>query len=119
MVAVGGLLGSLWRFLITVVVSAVVLWIAQKIVLPDKEEQPFLSALLLALVWAVIDAVLNGVFSFLHLGLLGWIVTLVLWIWILKSWFDVDWWTAALISFVAWIISLLVGALWGIIRILI
>jgi len=118
MVTMGGLLGSLWRFLITIVVSAIVIWVAQKVVLPSRKEKQFVSAVALAFLWAIIDAVLDLIFSFLHLGVIGWLVTLVVWVWVLKSWFDIGWGAAALISFVAWIISLILGILWGIVSVL-
>ncbi|MDK2372237.1 MAG: hypothetical protein QI197_02545 [Candidatus Korarchaeota archaeon] len=109
MVSMTGIFGSLVRFLVTLVVSAVVLWLAQKIVLPEKKERSFLSALALAFVWSVIDFVLGIIFVLLPLWILEKILIIVIWIWVLKVWFRVGWLTAAAISVVAWIISAVIG----------
>ncbi len=109
MISMTGIFGSLVRFLVTLVVSAVVLWLAQKIVLPEKKERSFLSALALAFVWSVIDFVLGIIFVLLPLWILEKILIIVIWIWVLKVWFRVGWLTAAAISIVAWIISAVIG----------
>ncbi len=113
-----GALEIVGKFIITVIVSAIVLWIAQKIVLPTSEEKSFLSVTALALIWAIIDGVLGGIFSFIHFGILGSLITLLIWIWVLKVWFDIGWIKAILISFIAWIISFIFGLLWGLIKLI-
>ncbi len=118
MISMTGILGSLVRFLVTLVVSAVVLWLAQKIVLPEKKEQPFLSALALAFVWSVIDFLLGIIFALLPLWILEKIIVIVIWIWVLKAWFKVGWLTAAAISIVAWIISAVIGFFLAILHLL-
>ncbi len=100
---------ALARFVITLLVSAVVLWLAQKVVLPDKKEQSFLSVLALAFVWSVIDLVLAIAFAILPLWIIEKLIEIVVWVWVLKAWFRVSWLTAAAISVVAWIISGVVG----------
>lgn len=116
--ALQSLAASAWRFLVTLVVSAIVLWIAQKIVLPGRKEQSFVSVLALAFVWSIIDIILGYIFAFLPLGILEWIIELIIWIWILKAWFDVGWLTASVISIVAWIISMILGFFLGILSLI-
>ena len=118
-VMLGGTLEIIGKFLITVIVSAIVLWIAQKVVLPTSKEKSFLSVTALALIWAIIDGILDGIFSFIHLGILGSLISLLIWIWVLKVWFDIGWIKAILISFTAWIISLVLGLLWGLAKLII
>lgn len=107
-------MSSVFRFLVMLVISAIVLWVAQKIVLPERKEQSFMSVLALALVWSIIDFILGYIFVLLPLGILEWIAVVILWIWVLKLWFKVGWLTASVISIVAWIISAILGLFLGI-----
>ncbi len=111
-------LGAIGRFLITIIVSAIVIWIAQKVVLPASKEKSFLSVTALALIWAIVDSILSAIFSFIHFGILGTLITLLAWIWILKVWFDIGWIKAILVSFIAWVISIILGLLWGLVRLI-
>ncbi|RLG43834.1 MAG: hypothetical protein DRN78_01170 [Thermoproteota archaeon] len=107
------MLTEILRFLVSLIVSAIVLWAAQKIVLSDMEEKPFSSVVALAFVWAIVDAVLGFIFSVIRIPILGYLITLIAWIWILKSWFDVGWGKAILIAVIAWIISVILVAILG------
>lgn len=102
-----------WGFLVTLIVSSIVIWLAQKIVLPREKEKGFPSVFALAFIWSILESVLNFVFSFTPLGFLEKLITLLLWIWVLKVWFDVGWLKAAMISLVGWLIMLLVKLLLG------
>ena len=112
----------IFRTLISLIVSAVVIWAAQIFVLPKEKEKPFISVLGLAIVWAIIDLIFNKILSSLFRFplsrlILG-IVVLVLWLLLLKSWFNVGWGHAILISIVAWILNLIVLIILGIARML-
>ncbi len=104
--------GALFKLLLSIVTSAVVIWAAQVLVLPKEKEKPFSSVLGLAIVWAIIDFLFNRVLGpliripYFHL-VLG-VIVLVVWLLLLKYWFDVGWGHAILISVVAWILNILV-----------
>jgi hypothetical protein len=104
-------------FVITLVVSTFVLWLAQKMVLPREKEKGIISVLALAIIWSLIEEVLNFIFSLTPFGIIEKIITLILWVWILKVWFKVGWLQAAAISLVAWIIMIFVKVLLGILHI--
>jgi len=106
-------ISGLLSFIVTLVVSAVVIWLAQKIVLPREKEKGIISVLALAFVWSIIEFLLSFIFSIIPLGVLEGLIVLILWIWVLKSWFNVSWLQAAGISLVAWIIMLLIGFFLG------
>lgn len=101
------------RFVITLIMSAAVIWLAQKIVLTKEKEKGFLSVLALALVWALIENLLYYFFWLTSLGFLERLVTLVIWIWVLKSWFKVGWFQASIISLIAWVLNLTVAFFLG------
>lgn len=102
-----------WSFIVTLIVSGVVIWIAQKIVLPREKEKGFLSVIALAFIWSIIELVLRFIFSFTPLGIIEKLITLLLWIWVLKAWFGIGWLQAAMISLVGWLIMLLAKFLLG------
>ena len=102
-----------WSFIVTLIVSSVVIWIAQKLVLPREKEKGFLSVLALAFVWSILESILYFVFSFTPLGFLEKLITLLLWVWVLKAWFNVSWFQAAMISLVGWLIMVLAKFLLG------
>lgn len=102
-------------FAVTLVVSTLVLWLAQKIVLPREKEKGFLSVLALAFIWSIAEAVLYYVFLITPLGVLEKLITLLIWIWVLKAWFRIGWLQAAMISLVGWLIMLIVKFLMGLI----
>ncbi|MEM0268134.1 MAG: hypothetical protein QXH90_04150 [Candidatus Korarchaeum sp.] len=106
-------MSAVWGFIVTLIVSSVIIWVAQKLVLPRERERGFLSVLSLAFVWSIIESVLYFIFSFTPLGILEKLITLLIWIWVLKAWFKVGWFQAAMISLVAWLIMLLARFLLG------
>ncbi|MDW8035343.1 MAG: hypothetical protein RMI85_02680 [Candidatus Korarchaeum sp.] len=102
-----------WSFVVTLIVSSVVIWLAQKIVLPREKEKGFLSVIALAFIWSIVEAILYHIFSLTPLGILEKLVTLLIWIWILKAWFRVSWFQASMISLIGWLIMLLAKFLLG------
>ncbi len=115
-------IAALFRAIISLIVSAVVIWAAQIFVLPKEKEKPFISVLGLAIVWAIVDFIFNKVllalFRFPLSRLILGIVVLILWLLLLKSWFNVGWGHAILISVVAWILNIIVLIVLGIARML-
>lgn len=100
-------------FIVTLLLSSIIIWLSQKLVLPRDKEKGFLSVLALAFIWSIIESILNLIFSFTPLGPLEKLITLLLWIWVLKSWFGVGWLRAAIISLIAWFITILVKLFLG------
>ncbi|HIE23166.1 MAG TPA: hypothetical protein EYP68_02940 [Candidatus Korarchaeota archaeon] len=97
----------LLRFIVGLIVNAVVLWVSQIVVLPKEKEKGFLSVLMLALIGAIVT-------SFLALiPLIGWLIGLIVWIWLIKSWFDVGWFQAIAIAVLAFIIGIIIGVVLG------
>ncbi len=97
----------LLRFIIGLIVNAIVLWISQIIVLPKEKEKGFLSVLMLALIGAIVT-------SFLALiPFIGWLIGLIVWIWLIKSWFDIGWLQAIAIAVLAFIIGVVISAILG------
>ena len=108
MLVLSSALGSLaLRFIIGLIINAVVLWISQIVVLPKEKEKGFLSVLVLALIGAILTSFL------LLIPIIGWLIGLIVWIWLIKSWFDTGWLQAIAIAILAFIIGVIVGALLG------
>lgn len=100
------------EFLIAWFVSGVAIYLALKI-FPGKQRRETLgSSMAAALIGAVIFAVLNWL-----IPLVGGLVALVAWLWVLKNMFGVGWLGAAAIAFLVWLLSTIVG-LFGIPRLL-
>ena len=55
------------RFIIGLIINAVVLWISQIVVLPKEKERSFLSVLMLALIGAILTSLLSLI------RLIGWL----------------------------------------------
>ncbi len=109
------------KALISLLVSAAVIWAAQIIVLPKEKEKPFTSGRGLAIVGAIVDFLFARWTALLGFGMGGFlikVVVLVLWLLLLKSWFNVGWGHAILISIVAWVLNLIALVALGLIRLL-
>jgi len=106
-------LQAVLSFIVTLLLSSIIIWLSQKLLLPRDKEKGFLSVLALAFIWSIIESILYLIFSFTPLGPLEKLITLLLWIWVLKSWFGVGWLRAAIISLIAWFITILVKLFLG------
>ena len=104
------LIYPLIAIIVTVVVNSIVVWLAGK-TLVGGEKAKFSDAL-----WIVIlNAVLSGILGvFIH-GIVGAIVTLVLYLLLVKHFFDCGWGTAIIIAILAVIISVVISFIIGII----
>jgi len=87
--------------LLDFIVNAIVLWLAQKFVLPTEKEKGILSVAALALIGAVLTTLLSLI------PLIGPLIALIVWIWLIKSWFDIGWGQAILIAIVAFILGII------------
>jgi len=93
------------NFLVVWLVSSGVLWLSARIFVPDKASFP------IAAVAAIVGA---AVFSLFSGRLLYTLIALILWIFILKSLFNVGWGRSFLIALGAWILGTIVGWILGI-----
>jgi hypothetical protein len=94
---------------IKIIVLAPAFWIAGR-VLAGKDKAKFLDA-----VWIVIlGTLIGGIFSYLEIiGLIALIIQLIIWLGLVKHFFDTDWIRAFIVSVLAVIIIIVVGFILG------
>lgn len=107
---------DLVSFLINVIISTVVLspvlWLSGRAFV-GKEKARFTDA-----IWIVlIGTVLGAIFGAFNLGLIGAIIQLILWLGLIKHFFDCGWLKAFAISILAVIIFIIIGVILAIIGI--
>ena len=97
------------HIIVNVIVLSPVLWIAGRL-LAGKDKAKFTDALWIVvlgtLIGAVFQALLEGI-----LGLLGSIIMLIIWLALVKHFFDTGWLKALVIAIVAIIIYIIIVAL--------
>ncbi len=104
------LIYPLVAIIVTVVANSLVVWLAGK-TLVGSEKAKFSDAL-----WIVIlNAVISGVLAVFISGILGSIVVLILYLLLIKHFFDCGWGTAIIIAIVAVIISVIISFIIGLI----
>ena len=98
---------------IKIVVLAPAFWLAGR-ALVGKEKAKFLDA-----VWIVIlGALIGGIFSYFEIvGIIALIIQLVIWLGLVKHFFDTDWLKAFVISVLAIIILVVISFILGLIGI--
>ncbi len=96
--------------LATFVANVIALWLSQRFVLPKEKEKGLLSVALLALVGAVLEVVLVKL-----IPVIGFLVAIVVWIWLIKVWFDIGWGHALLIAVVGFVLGLVLSAIVGLV----
>ena len=75
--------------------------------LPKEKERSFLSVLMLALIGAILTSLLSLI------RLIGWLIGLIAWIWLIKSWFNIVWFQSIAIAVLAFIIGVIISTLLG------
>jgi hypothetical protein len=108
------LVGLAVQIVISTVVLAPVLWIAGRM-LAGKDKAKFTDAIWIALLGTVIGAVV-GAFGW---GLIGAIIMFVVWLYLIKHFFDCGWLKAFLIAVVAVIVFVVIMFILGVILVLI
>jgi hypothetical protein len=102
---------DLIALVINVIVNAIVLspvlWIAGRL-LAEKGKAKFTDALWIAVLGTVIGAVFQALFAGI-LGILGSIIVLIIWIALVKHFFDTGWLRALAIAIVAVIIYIIIA----------
>ena len=93
---------------VSVIVNSLFVWLAGR-ALVGAEKAKFTDA-----IWIVIiGSVIGGVLSAFNWGLVGAIISFVLWLALIKHFFDCGWIKAFIIAIVAAIIQLIVGFIIG------
>ncbi len=101
-------------FLISIVVSTIViapaLWLSGRLIVGARKAR-FIDAILIV----VIGTVVGGLIGVLVSGILGSIIQLVLWLALVRHYFDCGWFTALVIAIIAVIAFVVVTVILGII----
>ncbi len=92
------------------IILAFSIWASQKFVLEKGKERSLISCFGLALVGTVAGTLL-GLSPFI-----GWLLSVLAWVFIIKSWFDIGWGRAIIIAILAWIILSIINFLTGLLR---
>lgn len=95
---------------INVVINSLFVWLAGR-ALVGAEKAKFTDA-----IWIVIlGSVIGGILGVFNLGLIGAIISFILWLALIKHFFDCGWGTAFLIAIVAAVIQIIIGFILAII----
>ncbi len=105
---VGGLTLAPIVAIATFVANVIALWLSQRFVLPSEKEKGLLSVVLLSIIGAVLSYILIRFIPFI-----GLLVAIVVWIWLIKVWFDIGWGHAIVIAIVAFVLGIILSALVG------
>jgi len=99
------------ELVIKIIILAPALWISGR-VLVGKEKAKFLDA-----VWIIIlGTLIGGIFSYFEIiGIIALIIQLVIWLGLVKHFFDTGWLKAFVISVLAVIILVVVGFILGLV----
>ena len=97
------------ELVIKIIVLAPAFWLAGR-ALAGKEKADFIDA-----IWIVIlGTLIGGIFSYFEIiGLIALIIQLIVWLGLVKHFFDTDWINAFVISVLAIIILVVVGFILG------
>lgn len=102
---------DLWSLVIQIIVAAVVLapvlWIVGKLFV-GKDKAKFTDAIWIGVLGVVIGAVIGWLLPGL-LGLLGTLIMIVVWLLLIKHFFDCGWLKAIVIAVIAWIIYFIIS----------
>ncbi|NLD66123.1 MAG: hypothetical protein GX648_06065 [Crenarchaeota archaeon] len=112
---------DIWSLIIQIVVAAIVLapvlWIVGKLFV-GKNKAKFTDALWIGVLGVVIGAVVGWLLPG-WLGLLGGLIMIVVWLLLIKHFFDCGWLKAIVIAIVAWIIYFIISLIISVILVLI
>lgn len=112
---------DIWSLIIQIVVAAIVLapvlWIVGKLFV-GKNKAKFTDALWIGVLGVVIGAVVGWLLPG-WMGLLGGLIMIVVWLLLIKHFFDCGWLKAIVIAIVAWIIYFIISLIISVILVLI
>jgi len=95
---------------ITIVVNSLVVWFAGKSMV-GGDKAKFSDAIWIVILGSVIGGALNALLS----GIIGSIIVFVMWLFLIKHFFDCGWIKALVIAIIAVIIMIIVGFIIGLI----
>lgn len=99
-----------WQIIINIIILSPMLWISGRL-LAGKDKAKFTDAL-----WIVVLGTLIGaVFQYFFSGIIASIIVLIIWLGLVKHFFDCGWLKALAIAIVAIIIWLVIAVIIGII----
>ncbi len=87
------------------IISAIAVWVSQKIVLEERKEKGFVSCLGLTLSGTILGWILG------FIPLIGWLLSIITWLLLIKVWFDISWLRALVIAILAWIILIIMNVI--------
>jgi hypothetical protein len=92
------------QIVLSIIFVAPSLWISGRL-LVGKEKAKFTDA-----IWiAVLGTVIGGIFQFFFTGIIAWIIMLIIWLALVKHFFDCGWLKALAISIIAVIIFIVIA----------
>jgi hypothetical protein len=98
------LMGIIIQIIIGIIIVAPILWLIGKSMV-GKEKAKFTDAIWIVALGIIINAILG---TWVH-GLLGFIVTLIVWLALIRHFFDTGWLKALLIAIVLVIVMVIIG----------
>ena len=93
-----------------IILNGIIVWLAGRAMV-GSEKAKFSDALWIVILGSVIGGILNAFIS----GILGSIVVLILWLLLIKHFFDCGWIKALVIAIIAVVITVIIGVIVGII----
>ena len=98
--------------IVSAIIVAPVLWLVGR-ALVGKDKAKFTDAIWIVVLGVVIGTLLNSVLSGLS-GTIGWLVVLVMWLALIKHFFDCGWVKAFVVALVAVAVFIIIGIVLGI-----
>jgi hypothetical protein len=90
-----------------IIILSPVLWLVGRW-LVGKEKAKFTDAILIIVIGLVVNAILGWILTG-WLSVIGWIVMLIVWLYLIKHFFDCGWLKALLIAIVTVIVFVIIG----------
>jgi hypothetical protein len=98
------LMGLVIQIIIGIIIVAPILWLVGRSMV-GKEKAKFTDA-----IWIVaLGIIINAIFGTLVHGLLGFIVTLIIWLALIRHFFDTGWLKALLMAIVLVVVMVIIG----------
>jgi hypothetical protein len=98
------------QIIASTIIMSPVMWLAGKYIV-GADKAKFSDAVWIVVIGTVVGTVLGNLFS----GLIGAIIQFVVWLYIVKHYFDTDWMKAFIISIVSVIVFIVIAIILGII----
>lgn len=93
--------------IVGIIILSPVLWLVGRW-LVGKEKAKFTDAIMIVVIGLVVNAIVGWVLSG-WLAVIGWIIMLIVWLYLIKHFFDCGWLKALLIAIVTVIVFVIIG----------